>query len=77
MTRTTTDYAVTPKAGDRFVVRATSYQAAAEIAARRLYGRRATAVRTTGHPTLSGQFRAYLPMTDGSLNSTGDPFHVS
>lgn len=65
-------------AGDTILTtRATDYHAAALSAARRLYGRRATARRVTGEPGYNGIFQAYEPMRGGGLNSTGEPFHVS
>jgi len=59
-------------------VRATTYSEAANIAARRLRGRRASAVRTTGIAGLSGFFQGYVPLgNQGTLTSAGDPFHVT
>lgn len=77
-TNATTEYTVTQRGREPLVVRAASHQAAAHIAARRLYGHRGrvSAIRTTGHPNLSGQFRAYLPAAGGGQTSTGEPFHV-
>jgi hypothetical protein len=57
-------------------IRAASYEHAATIAARRMHGRRAVAIRTTGDAGKSGFFQAYLPLKTGGLVSTGDPFHV-
>jgi hypothetical protein len=56
-----------------------SYEDAAKAYAKRVYGRRATAFRTTGTFGLSGYFRAYLPVPGSggaSWESVGDAFHV-
>lgn len=73
---TTTDYTIIPQTGEPSVVRAATHQDAARIALRRLYGRTVVAERTTGSPSLSGQFRAYARVPGGGLNSVGDPIHV-
>lgn len=44
--------------------------------ARRVWGRRAMALRVTGDRGLSGMFQAYLPARTGGQTSTGDPYHV-
>jgi hypothetical protein len=56
-----------------FRVRAESYEHAAQIAARRLYGRLRglQAVRVTGDQGRSGYFQAYLPCKTGGLTSPG------
>jgi hypothetical protein len=61
-----------------FTVHAESYEHAAQIAARCLYGRKTgtQAVRVTGHDGKSGYFQAYLPCPTGELNSHGRNFHV-
>lgn len=61
-----------------FMVRAEGYEHAAQIAARRLYGRKRglLAVRVTGDHGMSGYFQAYLPCTTGGLSSHGRNFHV-
>jgi len=71
-----TTYTVTPTSGTAFTVRAENVEHASGIAVRRLHGRRAVAVRTTGTRTLSGYFQPYRPAIGGGMNSTGDPFHV-
>lgn len=56
-----------------------SYEDAAKAYARRVYGRKATAFRTSGSFGLSGYFRAYLPVlgsAGASWESIGDAFHV-
>ena len=56
-----------------------SYEDGAKAYAKREYGRRATAFRTTGAFGLSGYFRAYLPVPGSggaSWESIGDAFHV-
>lgn len=55
---------------------ARSYQEAAKIYARRIYGRNSTAYQTTGKPGMSGYFRAYERLENG-WSSTGDAFHVT
>lgn len=75
----TADYMIIPRTGEPFAVRAASHRDAARIALRRLYGRTVVAERTTGSPSLSGQFRAYtrVPRSHGGgLTSVGDPIHV-
>ena len=62
-----------------FRVHAHSYQHAAEIAARRLHGRKRglVAVRVTGDAGLSGYWQAYVPVTHGTgLTSWGRNYHV-
>jgi hypothetical protein len=49
---------------------------AAQHVARRLHGRRAYALRTTGTPGLSGVFTAYRNLADGAATSVGETFHV-
>ena len=73
-------FTISRKLNNLFTVRATSYSEAAAKAARKLYGRKATANRTTGRNGASGYFQAYEPMPrrlGGGLNSVGEPFHVS
>lgn len=55
---------------------ARSYQEAAKIYARRVYGRNSTAYQTTGKPGMSGYFRAYERLNNG-WSSIGDSFHVT
>lgn len=62
------------------IARAESVEDAAARFARRVYGRNATAVRTTGDTGLSGYFQAYKPVParlGGGRNSTGSAFHVA
>jgi hypothetical protein len=61
-----------------FRVRAESYEQAAQIAARRLYGRivGTQAVRVTGYDGKSGYFQTYIPCKTGGLSSHGHNFHV-
>lgn len=72
----TTDYTIIPNTGEPFSVIAASHRDAARIALRRLYGRSVVAERTTGSPSLSGQFRAYTRVRGGGLTSVGDPINV-
>lgn len=60
-------------------VRGIHYLNAADIFARRKYGRNAYAYRTTGDSTASGYFMAYksAPGNLGGSVSIGEPFHVS
>jgi len=61
-----------------FRVCAESYEQAAQIAARRLYGRKVglQAVRVTGYDGKSGYWQAYLPCPTGGFISHGRNFHV-
>ena len=63
---------------DPFTVRATSYEDAAQIGARRLEGRKRGlfAQRVTGDTGKSGYFQAYLPCKTGGSSSYGRNFHV-
>ena len=72
-------YIISRKLETITTVRATDYEDAANKAARKLYGRKAVANRTTGNTQMSGYFQAYEPMPRGQRgqNSVGDPFHVS
>lgn len=58
--------------------RAESVEAAAELHARRHINRRCEVRRTTGTPSLSGFFQAYLPVSSDpfALSSYRGPFHV-
>jgi hypothetical protein len=73
-------YRITSRAEtiDPFRVRAEGYEHAAQIAARRLYGRKAgmQAVRVTGDQGKGGYFQAYLPCKTRGLSSYGRNFHV-
>ena len=64
-----------------FHVRATGYQHAATIGARRLYGRKSglCARQVTGNAGMSGYWQAYLPVPQrhgGGLTSYGCNYHV-
>lgn len=59
-----------------FTVRARDIDHAADIAARRLYGRTRVARRVTGTNGMSGMFQAYRSEPGGGLNSVGSTFHV-
>jgi len=63
---------------DPFRVRANDYEHAAQIAARRLYGRLKGlwATRVTGDRGKSGYWQAYLPVQQGCSSSHGRNFHV-
>ena len=61
---------------DRIAIAAATPEAAALVASRRWHGSRTVAVRVTGTRGLSGYFASYLPCEGGSLNQTGDSFHV-
>lgn len=72
-------YTISRQFDTLFRVKAENYTSAATKAARRLYGRKATARRTTGDLGMSGYFQAYEPVAQrlgGGLSSIGDPFHV-
>ena len=78
MATKTRAYTISPKAGEAFTVRGKSYQHAAEIAARKLAGRRATANRTSGVDSLSGWFQGYIwDDRVNASNSRGPAFHVA
>lgn len=60
--------------------RATGYSHAANVYARRRFGRQAIAYRTTGDNGKSGWFRAYVPLparSGGGLTSVGNDYHVT
>jgi hypothetical protein len=61
-----------------FEVRAASLEHAAQIAARRLNGRKRGlhAIRVTGDPGMSGYWQAYVPVKHGGASSWGRNFHV-
>lgn len=71
-------YSISRKLENLFTVNAENYTEAANKAARKLYGVKATANRTTGETGKSGYFQAYKPLPQGQrgLNSIGEPFHV-
>lgn len=66
----------TVRDAEPFTVRATSIETAAGVAARKLHGRKASVMRTTGSVGLSGYFQAYLPYQQAHT-SVGFAFHVS
>ncbi len=71
---------VTTKAEDRYHYRTDRPEKAARRHARKVHGRRAITMRTTGTAGLSGWFQAYLPCQgSGTTNytSVGTPFHVA
>lgn len=75
----TTIYTVSRNHADLATIRAATPEDAARIYARRTYGRKATAHRTTGTAGLTGYFQAYEPIptrNGGGLASIGDPFHI-
>lgn len=61
-----------------FTVRAATYDLAAGMAARKLYGRKATSTRTSGTVGMSGYFRAHVPVQGkhSGMTSVGEDFHV-
>ncbi len=71
-------FKISRKLEQLFEIRAANYEQAAHAAARKLYGRKATAMRTTGTAGMSGYYQAYVPMPkgQGGSNSVGEPFHV-
>jgi hypothetical protein len=72
-------YFVVPQEGATFTAYsplATSYQEAADKAARRIGGKRAWALRTTGTVGMSGYFQAYRALGGGESTSVGAPFPV-
>lgn len=72
------NYTISRKLETLVTVQAENYTEAANKAAKKLYGKKATANRTTGETGKSGYFQAYEPMPRGERgqNSVGDPFHV-
>lgn len=56
--------------------RAESIEDAAQHWARRVHGRRASTMRTTGTKGMSGYFQAYVPLRNQGLTSIGAAFHV-
>ena len=69
-------YTISTKDDQQFTVFSLTYDQAATIAARKLYGKKVTARRTTGDNSKSGYFQAYEKVDQG-LSSYGEPFHVS
>ena len=61
-----------------FNVRANSYDDAARIACNRINGRNRQAIRSTGHPMLSGMFSCYKwCKKHNCFASIGVDFHVN
>lgn len=69
---------ISRKLENLFSLNADNYTEAANRAARKLYGKKATANRTTGEIGKSGYFQAYMPMPRRQRGQTsiGEPFHV-
>ena len=57
-------------------VKTDSHIGAANRYARRVFGRKAFALRVTGTERMSGVFQGYVPQGNAS-SSIGSPFHVS
>lgn len=70
------NFTITTSNDQTFTVAASNYTDAANKAAKKLFGRKATANRTTGDTGKSGYFRAYESMRGGGQNSVGSAFHV-
>ena len=69
-------YKISRKLETLLTVDAETYTEAANKAARKLYGKKVTANRTTGDTGKSGYFQAYEAMRPRGQNSVGEPFHV-
>ena len=64
---------------DIATIQADSYDEAASKFAKKAYGKRVQARRTTGNTGKSGMFQAYQPVKGGAgqhWTSIGEPFHV-
>lgn len=70
------NFTITTADEKTFTVSADNYTDAANKAAKKLFGKKVTANRTTGSLKMSGYFQAYEPVRGGGQNSVGNAFHV-